>query len=714
VANEKVDAAKKRYERGLKSELDPDELGRIALIVEETARVTGEFETARHYAELAVGHYSDVQDEKLVVHAKRRLAAALFMVRDWDAALPLVDAVMREPEGRDAVLSKADGIKDPKARAIELARALVTWGSASTPGWVVVWGALWDAFSGDPIASELERRLNSLLRSNNADAAGKLRMYGFPAAAAHAATGGAKKTPSSGAEWLELAAAQRAQRKLAAAYDSFCEAARHFEKTYDRKSNAYTDEEVDEDRARYLRGEDRFDHKASRAWRDAAECAFRIGDRAKMDAAYDRELLRRFDVRESKAIGEVRAALAAGRKDDALDLVRAKMRFSKCGTPEVRALMRGVIEEHVAAGRIGEALAVHDEILHAVATTWGKDSPAYPIAELDLASTLVDVGYVGQARPIVESVAKTIKEAAGEDPFGCVSMLAKIDAAKGVELLECVRSTRFSTAKERLARIDALVASGAKVATTDGAGDNVLHHAARLRAADSGWLVHELVEAGAPRDAKNAAGEKPIDVAATNPAEVADAVEALFEKDASSALDIAAANGNLVTVARLLSLGAGPAPAALARPFPKDARLVEFALRVARKTGSTEIVDAAFSDAPPDVHDVRKHVLAFAAHAGEDMMKARFGGADREKLIAELVYTISSDEILETLVKEDWTRFAREDLALLRASIPADIDDELGDEKELIAESTRAFRSAAFDASPPEIREEARLADFGK
>jgi hypothetical protein len=125
-------------------------------------------------------------------------------------------------------------------------------------------------------------------------------------------------------------------------------------------------------------------------------------------------------------------------------------------------------------------------------------------------------------------------------------------------------------------------------------------------------------------------------------------------------------------------------------------------------------VDATFGSAPPGVDDVRKHLLAFAARAGEDAMKARFGGADREKLIAELVYTIRSDEILETLVKDDWARFAREDLALLRGSIPGDIDDELGDEKALTDDISRAFRSAAFDASPPAIRKNAKLADFGK
>jgi hypothetical protein len=226
--------------------------------------------------------------------------------------------------------------------------------------------------------------------------------------------------------------------------------------------------------------------------------------------------------------------------------------------------------------------------------------------------------------------------------------------------------------------------------------------------------VRALVESGASRDAKNAAGQRPVDVAAANSAEVADAVEALWTKDASSALDIAATNGNLVIVARLLSLGAGPAPAALSRPFPEDAGLVELALRVARKTGTTDLVDAAFGDELPGVDDVRKHMLAFAARAAQDAMKARFGGADRDELIAELVYTIRSDEILETLVKEDWARFAREDLALLRASIPADIDDELGDEEAVAAEIALAFRGAAFDASPPEIRTNARRADFGR
>src|SRR6185503_10346235 len=120
MANEKLEAAKRRYASGRANELDPDELGRIALIVVEAAVKAREFEIARQHAELAVGHYVEARDEARVVRAKRRLAGALLALQEWATALPLVDEVCAAPDERDLELSRLDDLEDPKARAVEL------------------------------------------------------------------------------------------------------------------------------------------------------------------------------------------------------------------------------------------------------------------------------------------------------------------------------------------------------------------------------------------------------------------------------------------------------------------------------------------------------------------------------------------------------------------------------------------------------------------
>lgn len=716
MGQDKLEAAKQRYARGLRSELDPDELGRIALIVEEAARGARDFAAARDHAELAARHYRDAGDQGRSVRARRRLAGALFVLRDWTRALPLVDDVARAPDERDVDLPKLQGLADPKERALELARALVAWASSASPKWVVIWGALFDAFSKEPIGGELERRFSARLGKRNADVARDLRAHGFHVAALRAARQGARATPTSGADWLELANAQDAGNDLAGAYESYCAAAECFERAYSPRSNTYADEDVDPDTAIHLAGEDRFNGKASGAWLEAASCAFHLGDRAKLTAAYDREILLRLDAKERKALPALRAALAEDRTADALDIVRRDFRYSKGGTPEIRAVLERTIAEHVAARRFREAIAVHEEILDAIATTWGEASPAHLVARLDLATRLVELGRIGDARPLLEGLATELDDLAADHPFvqACTAARSRVESSRDAELLECAQTTRFTTARERLARMRELLARGASLVAADAAGDTALHLAARLRAADSGRLVRALLDAGAPRSAKNAAGETPLAVAVAHPAQVTDVVEALWEDGASWALELAAARGHLVTAARLLRLGAGPAPAALSRSWPEDAGLVEFALRVSAATGDSSIVDAAFSDSLPGVDVIRHHLSAFCAHAGAQAMRARFGGADAERVIAELVYTIAGDEILETLVKEDWPRFVREDLGLLRASIPGDIDDELGDEDELLPTLEMAFRSAAFDASPPAIHARAKRADFGK
>src|SRR6185295_3469056 len=135
--------------------------------------------------------------------------------------------------------------------------------------------------------------------------------------------------------------------------------------------------------------------------------------------------------------------------------------------------------------------------------------------ELDLANLLIDIGCVGEARPLLESVWAALDELGARDddhPFAeaHARALARVTTAKDVELLECVQTARFTTAKERLARIRELLASGASIAATDASGDGMLHHAARLRAADTALLVRALVDAGASRSAANAAGQRPI------------------------------------------------------------------------------------------------------------------------------------------------------------------------------------------------------------
>jgi hypothetical protein len=727
MANDKLEAAKKRYANALRNELDADELGRIALVVVEAARDARDFAVAKDHAELAVRHYGDAHDEKLTVRSKRRLAGVLLAMHDFDAALPLIDEVSRAPEERDMELPKLDGLTSAADRAIEIARAHVASASSADPKWALAWGALMEAFAGQPIASELERRFATRLGKKNADIAKTLNAYKFHKAAARAVGAGTTSTPTNAGDWLERALAQRRSGDRAAAYDSFCAAAERFEKSYSRETNWYEDEDLDDDTRDRLLHEDRHNWKAADAWREAAECAFVLGDRRKMDAAYDRETLVGLRPDGRKALEDVRKAIAEGRTEDALDVVRARLRYDKGGTPELRALLSRVIAEHVAAGRLREAIAVHDEILDANATSWGETAPAYIVAQLDVAQLLVDNGCVGEARPILQEVSTAIsdalataaKESAAKNNAiarACADALAKVESSKGVELLECVYSPRFTTAQDRVARIRELLASGASIATTDGAGDTVLHHAARLRGADSGRLVRSLVEAGAARSTANAAGQTALDVAAANAAQVADAVEALWDRKTtpSAALEIAASKGHLVTIARLVSLGAGPAPSALSRPFPKDTGVLEFALRAARATGDQSVVDAAFSGAPLAVADVRRHMEAFAEHGARAAMQARFGAANAEKLVAELVYTIASDQILETLVREDWSRFAREDLGLLRASIPADVDDELGEEREILATLETAFRRAAYEASPLAIREGAKRADFVK
>ncbi len=717
MAGDKVEAAKRRYASGVANELDPDELGRIALIVVDIAREARAFDVARQHAELAVKHYRDAKDEARVRRSMRRLAGALLMLRDWDAALPLIDEIALLPEEREAELPKVDGLKDPKERALEYARALVAWVTGTHPDWTMVWGALMDAFSDDPIAEELERRFTERLGGKkNADLASKLTTRGFRKAAARAAGLGTKSGPTTGPEWAELARAQRASRDLAKAYESHLAAADAFKKSFSWKSNTYAEDDWDEDTRARLFKEDRFDYKGSDHLRDAAECAFRLGDRAKLVTAYDLHHLHRMRGDEKKALARVRALVAEGRKDEALDVVRTELRYDKGGTPELRALFGDAIAAHVAAGRWDEAVGLQREILDANATRWGKPSPAYVVAQLDLAKLLVERGYVGEARPLLEEVSEALGDANHAIARECHDALARVEREKDVELLECVKTARFSTAKERLARMRELLAKGASIATADAAGDTVLHHVARLRAADSGWLTRALIDAGASRTAKNAAGETALDVAAGNSAQVVDAVEALWDKDAAAgtaAIAIASARGNLVTVARLLALGArpdGPLPPPLARGMPEDPGMIEFALRV----GDTSLVDAALSGAEPSADDVRRQLVAFAARAGERAMSCRFAGETREKLIAELVYTIASTEILETLVREDWPPFVREDLGLLRASIPVDVDDELGDEADLLAELELAFRRAAFDASPPELRARANRAAFGQ
>src|SRR5688572_18899932 len=108
----KLEAAKQRYQRGLRSELDPDELGRIALIVEQAAREARDFAAARDHAELAAQHYRDAGDQGRSVGAKRRLAGALLVLRDWTRALPLVDDVARAPDERNIDLPKLEGLAD--------------------------------------------------------------------------------------------------------------------------------------------------------------------------------------------------------------------------------------------------------------------------------------------------------------------------------------------------------------------------------------------------------------------------------------------------------------------------------------------------------------------------------------------------------------------------------------------------------------------------
>jgi hypothetical protein len=715
MGQDKLEAAKKRYARGLQSELDPDELGRIALIVEEAARQARDFAAARDHAELAARHYRDAGDQGRSVRARRRLAGALLLLRDWTRALPLVDDVARAPDERDVDLPKLEGLADPKELALERARAHVAWASSASPRWAVIWGALFDAFSTEPIGDELERRFTARLGKRSADVASQLCADGFYLGALRAARHGTRANPTSGADWLELANAQDASDDLAGAYESYCAAAACFEQAYSPASNTYDDEEVDPDTAFHLMREDRFNYKAADAWREAASCAFHLGDRAKLTAAYDREILLRFHAKERKALPALRAALAEDRAADALEIVRRELRHSKGGTPEIRAVLERSIAEHVAAKRFREAIAVHQEILEAIAITWGERSPAYLVAQLDLATRLIELGRIGDARAVLEELATELDELSADHPFvqACTAARARVESSQDVELLECMQTTRFTTARERLARMRELLARGASLAAADAAGDTVLHFAARLRAADSGWLVRALLDVGASRSAKNAAGETALAVAVANAAQVTDVVEALWEDGASWALELAAAKGHLVTVARLRSLGASPAPAAFSRPLPRGG-LVEFALRVSAATGDSSIVDTAFSDDPPGVDVVRRHLSAFCAQAGAQAMRVRFGGADAERVIAELAYTIASDQILETLVREDWPRFACEDLGLLRASIPGDIDDELGDEDELLPSLEMAFRSAAFDASPPAIRARAKRADFGK
>jgi hypothetical protein len=716
MGDDKLQAAKRRYDAGVRNELDPDELGRIALIVEQAARDGRDFEAARHYAELAVQHYRGAGDAGRVVRAQRRLAGALLRLQDWARALPLVDEVGRAPDERDVELPKAAESDEPKSRALELGRALVAWASATNPAWVVIWGALFDAFSHDPVARELERRFANLLGRRNADVARKLSSYGFHDAALRAADRGAKSTRSSGADWLERGKAQEARGELAAAYESYWTAAECFEKAYDRSTNTYRDEEVDSDTARYLAGEDRFDHRASEAWRAAASCAFDLGSRSKMTAAYDRELLRRFDRAEREALAALRAAVAQERTSDALELVNRTFRYSRGGTPEIRGLLARNIEEHVAAKRYREAVAVHDGILDAIATTWGETSGAYLAARLDLARMLLEIGWIGEARPIVAELTAEVSDLDADHSFmkACVAARGRIEAGKDLELLECVHTRRFETARERWARMRELLAAGASLSAADAAGDTVLHYAARLRTADAGWLVRALLAAGANRETKNAAGETALAVAARNPSQVVDAVEALWVEGASWALELAATHGNHVTVARLHSLGAASAPSVGARPMPDDAQLVEFALRVAAATGDASLVDSAFSGTLGGAEPVRRQLSAFCAHGGVHAMHLRFGGPEADKLVAELVYTIASHQILETLLSEDWPRFVREDLGLLRAAIPADVEDALGDEEQLLRSLELDFRCAAFDVAPPAIRDKAKRVDFGK
>ncbi len=741
MADNTLEAAKRRYSAALADGLDPEECARIALLTADRARDARDFETARHHAQRAVEHLRQAGVARGRVRAQRKLAGALLQLRQWEEALPLLDEVLAAPDEPQAELPSLKPDMSAQERALEDARALAAWGSGALPQWTSVWGQLADAFADQAIAPELERRFLASVgramrgkRRLDANLLGALRAQGYPRAALLAAQAALRQGAREGWLQVELGLAQEATGNPRAAYDSLCAGAVSLE-----AAPPGGDEEDDDEG----RDEDAFASEAFEAWLDAVRCAVRLGDRAKMRTAYDRAALLRMDPGERAAYERLRTqarAPEASRTQALEEVLRTDLRFYATDVPEGRDVLRRVLTEHLEARREASALALLEEVLESKATVWGDTSPAYHLACFDLGKLLLRVGAVSRARPVLRDALEGLRAWAEEEdvplddahPFVamCLRALAEVEKAVDTELLEAVRTDSLHTVGERLERIRELLARGASLQARDADGDTALHHAARRPEADADALVRALLDLGASCTTPNARGALPLHLAIAQPADAPDLVQALCAegllRSEPRPLRLAAEHGRAVVVARLLALGAAPEEASggvhdpvvqrlLAQAPRAPAPLLEFAVRVSHTTGNSTPLEAQLSGATLSEAEVHPLLLGFCAHLGRAAMERRFGEPEAgEKAVKKLLEENVQAEALERVVAPEWEHASRGQVALLLRSLPPDVRARLGEEAQLLAGLERGFRASAYDAAPPALRKAADPARYGK